>query len=235
MRLQSFDRSKFDNEEGLFFGFELDVYRDYIDFNEKNIDRETEKIGEEFEALADKLKTTPKEYDPRYFEYLQDNYIDTFKKLDYDFRQNLRRSQIIMLYSFLELKLKEGCNSYAEAHNKEYTISQLKGQNDLDKIKIFFKRSMNIKIDDLNPEWKFLNDLRKVRNRIVHHNALITTSDKDFKAIKEFEFDKYTLIKQREPETYLIELVNKSFAQEIIENISNLYHKIITIEMEAKK
>ena len=33
--------SKFDNADGIFFGLELDSYRDYINFNENNIDRET--------------------------------------------------------------------------------------------------------------------------------------------------------------------------------------------------
>lgn len=235
MRLRRFDRPKFDSSEGLFFGFEVDAYKDFIKFGEDNIDRETKSLKIQFEAFQKDVENKILKYDERYLEHIQDNYIDEFGKIDYDFRQNLRRSQIVMLYSSLESKLRDGCNSYAKAYNKEYTVSNLNGQNDLDNIKLFLKRSMNIKIDELNPEWKFVNDLRKVRNKMVHHNGLVNSDDSDFKSISEFSKNRFKIVMVIKPKTYLIELNNPEFLKEIIDNISKLYHKILDLEMEQIK
>ena len=169
--------SKFDNADGIFFGLELDSYRDYINFNENNIDRETNILNERFDELEKSFGTNSSRYDEEFLEHIRDNHIDEFKKFDDDFRQNLRRSQIIMLYSFLEQKLKVGCNSYARGHQQKYFVNDLKGQNDLDKIKVFIKKSMRIEINELNPEWSFLDNVRKVRNNIVHHNCIVKKQD----------------------------------------------------------
>lgn len=236
MRSRSFlDRPSFDSSEGVFFGIELDTYRDFIVFGESNIEIEGQRLNKEFETFQEELRKNKSKYHEQYIEHIQDNYIDEFTKINSDYIQNLRRSQIIMLFSFLESKLKEGCNSYAEAHNKEYTISNLKGQSDLDKIKLFIKRSMGMKIDDLNPEWNYLNSVRVVRNKIVHHNGLIKKSDKDFNKIEKFSKNHFDLVLIDEPDNYLIELNREDFLKEVISNISKLYHKIIDLEIEQIK
>lgn len=236
MRSRSFlDRPTFDSAEGVFFGFELDAYRDFIAFGESNIEKESQQLERQFEEFQDDVKSGKSKIDIQYLDYVENNYYDEFGKIDYDFRQNLRRSQIIMLYSFLESKLKEGCNSYAKAHNKKNTIGNLKGQSDLDKIKLFIKRSMGIKIDDLNPEWNYLNNVRVVRNKIVHHNGLIKKSDKDFNKIEKFSKNHFDLVLIDEPDNYLIELNHEDFLKEVISNISKLYHNIIDLEVEQLK
>lgn len=227
-------RPKFDSSEGIFFTLELEAYRDFIDFNEKNIEKEINKINKEFDNLQKNFDREPLKYDAA-MDFMEQDFIDDLKKLDNEFRQNLRRSQIILLYSFLEVKLRDGCNSYASFHNKEYSVSNLRGQNDLDKIKLFFKKSMHIKVNELNPEWNFLDNLRKVRNKIVHHNGIIKKVDNDYAAISQFSENRFQLNADSRSENYVIELSDNRFLSEIIENISKLYHKILNLEINQLK
>lgn len=234
MRLNRFLRPKFDSSEGIFFTLELEAYKDFIDFNEKNIKKEIKKINKEFSNLQKKFENEPAKYNAA-MDFLEQDYIDALQKLDNEYKQNLRRSQIILLYSFLEVKLRDGCNSYASFYNKEYTVGNLRGQNDLDKIKLFIKNSMHIKINELNPEWNFLDNLRKVRNKIVHHNGSIKKTDKDYRAISQFSENRFQLNADKRSENFVIELSDNKFLKEIIENISKLYYKILDLEINQLK
>ncbi|WP_419788577.1 hypothetical protein [Mucilaginibacter sp. SP1R1] len=39
---------------------------------------------------------------------------------------------------------------------------------------------------DLQKEWDLLDEIRKIRNQIVHHHSGVSSSDKDWAAIREF-------------------------------------------------
>ena len=85
---------------------------------------------------------------------------------------------------------------------------------------------MDIDIDDLQPEWNYINNLRKLRNIIVHHNGQIKPDHSDYKSFKNFSNDRFELTGGTNSKSYLIEIKNKEFLLEIPDVIFRLLQSI---------
>lgn len=85
----------------------------------------------------------------------------------------------------------------------------------------------------MEPEWGFIQRLRKTRNVIVHQNAEFLDTHRDFKEIKAFEQKDFELesktSKQNdisELQPYVLKFTDKAFLQNVSKNITSLLHKI---------
>ncbi len=122
---------------------ELDIYRDFIKFNENNIALELNKIEKRFNETKNLFVANNAPYE--YFEILEENFESNHDKLNSKYLINLRNSQVIMLYSYLEINLKKGCDNFSKWHDKEYRLNDLNGFNDFDKVKKFRARMVIFK------------------------------------------------------------------------------------------
>lgn len=213
--------------------FEMMQIYDYIDEQEHQFDSKGKDLENKFHQLQKDIKEGKVEAPREYHSYLESSLIDEMWQIDTQFKHFFRQSIVIQLYSLLESKLKYGCDNYASQKKTDYKMRDLKGSSDMDKAKLFMTRTMGITIKDLEPEWGFIQRLRKTRNVIVHHNSELLDSHRDFKEINAFEQKGFELecktSKQSdisEPQHYALKFTDKAFLQNVSKNITFLLHKI---------
>ncbi|WP_431136827.1 hypothetical protein [Psychroserpens mesophilus] len=223
--------------------FEFDLVQDYIRHMETYFETEINSIDQAYDEFLNSLgkeKKVNSEEDYISRNAHSESFVDAFFMFETVYKKNFRNSQIIQLYSFVEDALRGGCDRFADYKNTDYYVSDLKGYNDIDKIKTFLKKSVKLDFSLLNPEWRFLDDLRQVRNLVVHHGNIIqngdtkNNKDKRFNNIKKFSEKKFTLEKSKYSEsTYEIIFDNPLFFNEICRNLENLISKIGEIEVTS--
>jgi len=97
---------------------------------------------------------------------------------DAEFPNRIRYYLIIQTQVVLEKHLKLLCKKLQSLYEMPFGIDDLKGTSDLEKGKIYISKLCGISFRDLEPHWNFLNDMRKLRNQIVHYNGHYTMHDK---------------------------------------------------------
>lgn len=223
-----------------FIAFEIHLREQYLNHMESHFEKELEVIGKDYEVFMWSIKDKEdSDMSEEALSHYKDSFIDDVFLIQKVYRKNFRESQIIQLYSFLEDLLMKGCNMYASIKKTSYKVTDLNGQNDIDRIKKYLNKTVGINIGDLNPEWIFIDNLRVVRNQVVHHNGIIKnndiakSTDKKFNKVKAFSVDNFSL------ETYLsssarfqIVFDKPKFMQTILKNIESLITKIAVYEVD---
>jgi hypothetical protein len=88
--------------------------------------------------------------------------------------QAFHNSLLISAYSFLEFSLVEYCKLLNDYLSVEKQFNETKGIGIL-KCRRFLNRELNLNLH-LMPNWKFLDDMRELRNLIIHNNSNIITN-----------------------------------------------------------
>ncbi|MBI4738819.1 hypothetical protein HY772_04620 [Candidatus Woesearchaeota archaeon] len=109
---------------------------------------EEEKLVEEEEFLADKLSSFQEMFDV------------------------WQRSYFTTMYSFLESELIKEC-LHQKSDNVLLTLADLSGQNEIDKVKIYFTKVLKIPFPSNTPEWQEIQNYRMLRNCIVHNRGRV--------------------------------------------------------------
>lgn len=198
--------------------FTILSFRKYIDLVEDKFSSEAANTQERFRAIQSDIEENKSQYPPEYLQHLLDNAIEEMIEIDVEFIHRFRSSIIIQIFSFLEVELKKFCENHSIQFSKEYSIDDLKGKNDIDKAKKYLKRSANIDITSNQKQWRFLTNLRKLRNKIVHHKSILLEKDNDINALKELSVGNFEL-KSIENYGYEILLNDKKFILKCLEQI----------------
>ena len=213
--------------------FEMMQIDDYIDEQERQFELQGKSLKDKFHQLQKDIEAGQVDAPPEYQNHLTSSLIDDIWQIDNHFKQFFRQSIVIQLYSFLEYKLKYGCDNYARQKNTAYKMSDMKGSSDMVKAKLFMSRSMGIAVKDLDPEWSYVQRLRKTRNILVHHNGELMSTHRDFKEIKAFEQKGFKLdykttqhTDSNKPQRYIIKFTDKAFLNNLSINIASLLNKI---------
>ncbi len=119
--------------------------------------------------------------------------IEEMIEIDVEFVQRFRNSVIIQIFSFLEVELKKFCYYHAKTNNKEFTIDDLKGGTELEKAKKYLKKCANIDITTDSANWQFIENIRKLRNKMVHQNSILETKDNDYNSLVTFSKGNFEL------------------------------------------
>src|SRR5690606_34684002 len=90
---------------------------------------------------------------------------------------------IAQLYTMLESTLFEICEIHHRRFEKAFSIRDIRGQSDWEKIKLYLNRNNIVNLAHLD-DYGFLNDIRKLRNKIVHNNSTIKKTDPDYRSIE---------------------------------------------------
>lgn len=216
--------------------FEIGQLKQYINFMESHLDKEKKLIEKQYNEHIRKIETekATEMLDPEYEAMMNDHFVDEYWLVDKVFLKNHRYSQIILIFSFMEIRLKRGCDLYRARYEKEYGINDLRGGGDMEKIKIFLSKSMNIKVNELQPYWGFLDNLRKIRNIIVHRNGIVQRKAKEFRALEIYSKNRFTIKSNGDSEKCIIVLDRVYFLFEVLENISKLFLRIGELEKKSR-
>ena len=147
--------------------------------------------------------------------------------------QSFRTSFFTQIFSILEYELKEICMIYHLENKTDFTIYDLKGNSEIEKAKLFLKKACKIDFTSLEPEWSYLNTIRKIRNIFVHHQGEINKTHNDWNVIKQFIENK----KQQIGFGNAAEFLDKETFNELFDNDSNFNIEIsdskINVELIA--
>ena len=221
--------SNFRKDNNIFFlDLELQTFRNYAKFVEDHFDSSLTNHEKEYTKIMKKIEAEPKKYADEYLNHLQDTLVDKVIEIDRDFVQSFRASMITQLFSFIERTIQDVCNSYCLMHNKEFGSDDLRGNSEFEKAKLFLTRAAKVDIKELEPHWSYINNLRRVRNCIVHNNSTVFGDEiRKYNTLKSFSKGRYILLeKDRDIVYYNLVFDNKNFINEIIENILGLFEKL---------
>lgn len=224
----------FIKDNNLFFlDLELEKFRNYNKFIEEHFNKTIDNHQEEYKAVMDKIENQPSLYSDLQLNHIQDSLVDRMIEIDRDFVQSFRASIITQLYSFLERTLIGACESYELNHNKEFGVDDLRGNGDFEKAKLFLTKSAKVDIKLLEPNWSFLNNLRVLRNCIVHNNSTVFDNEKrKYNCLSSFSKNRFEIWERdREISFFTILLTQEKFVDEIIENIFSLFEKLEKFEV----
>ncbi len=211
-----------------FFLPQLEAFEKYISFAQKNFKKEINKISRPVKKTKAKVKTgnIPTEYeDDVLWPYVEDyNLVDSFDGI-------LITSLAIQLYSMMEVELYSFCNHWSEFSNEIYKVKELKGNNDIDRVKMYLTKSMRIKNAFKSSEWKFVENYREVRNKLVHNNGYI--SKDEFIKFEKMDVVRNGLVKvgNYKDKEYWISINGSDFLLKASNNIYKLLQNL-TAEVE---
>jgi len=221
--------SNFRKDNNIFFlDLELQTFRNYAKFVEDHFEQSVSNGEEEYKKIMHKIDHNPLTYSNEELTHIQDNLVDRLIEIDRDFVQSFRASMITQLFSFIERTIQDVCNSYCLMHNKEFGLDDLRGNSEFEKAKLFLTRAAKVDIKELEPHWSYINNLRRVRNCIVHNNSTVFGDEiRKYNTLKSFSKGRYILLeKDRDIVYYNLIFDNKNFINEIIENILGLFEKL---------
>lgn len=176
----------------------------------------------------DRMKANTWDYDEKDIESLENHYYTELYELDAEFKYIFRKSFIVQIFSFLELELKSYCLRHFNEQKKEYSINDLRGYNELDKIEKYLKTSANQDITTNRELWDFICKIRIVRNLIVHHNGQISTKKgNEFSVIKKFATNNFSLYSSPpENNTFQIVFTEDVFVRDCISKIFDFLFEV---------
>jgi hypothetical protein len=199
-------------EGGDLFYVELSItsFRNYISLVETSFAQQQKIISKKYTDYYKKLKES--EHNDSFLH----STTSELQEIEEEFIQRFRNSILIQLFSYLENELKTICNAHSESTKSIYSVNDLKGNSDLDKIKKYLTKSMSIEVGKFTL-WPFINNLRILRNKIVHENSTIQIIDSDLKSMRIFSKDKFLLKSLNpHPEFYNIIFDNREFLDECL-------------------
>lgn len=141
-------------------------FKEFQKISEKIISQESIKIlRKKFENISEKSEN---EYS------LKNNFIS-----------NIRVNLLFLCISFIEFEMKNICDAIFIEKKVLFSISDLKGNSDFEKAKIYLK---NCGIIDLqkNEYWNFIDISRLIRNKFIHNQGALYNDESNYKTIKNF-------------------------------------------------
>jgi hypothetical protein len=103
------------------------------------------------------------------------------------FTNIFRRSITISIFSRYEVEMKKICDQHHLSTNSVFSVKDLKGFSDLEKIKLYLKKQYDINFNDSKYDWNFIDKIRKIRNCLVHEDGICLKSSKTFLMIREMD------------------------------------------------
>lgn len=143
---------------------EIVIFEHYLELMEGYLASETKKYSESREEAIRKGEikvddeTGP---EPDYDSYM----LEVIRSTE----QVLRKSLFVSLFSFLENTLVEDCRA-RKHYDKEIVLrlEDLTGKNDIDKVKVYWKKVLRMEFPSDTPEWSAIQNYKSLRNCIVH-------------------------------------------------------------------
>lgn len=218
---ESYTKFAFEGADLFYVELSMVSFKNYLKLIEDNFDQQKNILTDRYNQFKNSNEDNDNFRSPLHMTSEQ------LYELEEEFVQRFRQSLIIQLFSYVERDLKSICNSHSSSTESIYSIIDLKGSNDLDKIKKYMSKSMNIEIAKFSL-WPVINSLRILRNKIVHEDATIQANDNDFNNLFAFAKNRFKLKSDNpKPIFYTIKLYDQIFLNECIKNVEDFMKEIM--------
>ena len=217
-----------------FLTVNFENYFELQNFIEKQIEKNQKELDIKYNEVSDIEDMA--EWNIAMNKFDQEFGTDLFR-FDHEFPNRTRYFMINQTHSMLEFYLKWFCQRLKSINKNPIGISDLSGSSDLEKGKLYLKRIYQVNFSRLEPEWSFLNNMRKIRNQIIHNNGIFEIKDTEILRIinlmpelsRSWEENNHEL---KEGEEYEIKINSKKLNEKYIENVKVFFKKLV---FEIKK
>jgi len=211
--------------------------KEVIDY-QRTMESNLEKSKKSFDKYLDGLnllkeieaaKNSGNEEDIYYWEYQKDDLSERYHSIAGFYPHSFRAASIIQLYSFLEFHLRSICEMVFVHGDIRFRIHEIKGHSALERAKIYLSKTANVDFGKLNPEWEFINTIRKLRNCLIHEGGQIKKSKADYLSnvggvlLKEMNINK---------DIFQIQLIDKTLTEKGISSVSGFFKKLLVTELK---
>lgn len=146
---------------------------DYIQNNIDSFDKEN--------PLDEKLLIE----NPEYYYFLVDDLSEKWWQYSHDFPSEFRTTFLSQLYSGVDAHLNRICNKFHSVHLPPKELKSMKGSEWSQKAK-YLKKFAAVDFSKLQDEWDFLDNVRQIRNLIIHHHSSVSSGDRDWHTVRKF-------------------------------------------------
>ncbi len=117
----------------------------------------------------------------------QDYYASESQATHYSFTHLVKPDMLMNVYSFIDFWMKEICNYQKNKNNLSLSYKDIKGNNDLDAYQKYLTLYIELDLNKVRDSYKQLDNLRKVRNFLMHRGGHIPNdkeTEKELSSIK---------------------------------------------------
>lgn len=219
--------------ESQLFGIEL-VFLDFKNYQntiEKFLELEKQNLEKSYQKKISELN----ENNTDSWNRMVENFSERYNEIARIFPHNFRASFLIQIISFIEHELKEICEQYEFSNKTKYSVNDLNGNNDIEKAKKYLTKSCNVNFEKLNPEWQFILMVKRIRNKLVHHQGFVKKVEKDWELFNEFNRKKEFLEfvpKGEFVESPRIIIRSRLLIDELLKNTKRFFKKLLESELK---
>jgi len=227
--------------EDIMLQFSIEDFRKYQTLIELFLKTELNNQQKKFDesGILDKIDQAKRENNHDlvdYYEMVLDSKSEEYWDIKKHFPHNFRSAFLIQIFSFIEHKLKSICDQHHFRSNSDFKMKELKGSSDLDKAKLYLKKSCKVNFERLEPEWAFINLIRKIRNRLVHHQGIIYKTDNEYIEIKNYvEKNNFLEFKNNMEMNRDEIIITTEELNEKLLNVVELFFKKLLTELKVNK
>lgn len=162
------------NTERSYFEHEMSLFSDYLESMTKFLEGESELHQESIQQFVDSAPDEIFDWSPVAYEQYRLEIIT-------EFSSTLYYSYFVTLFSYLENKLVKECKRRQNEKKILLAFSDIAGQNDVEKAKVYFKKVLQTPFPSSSIEWEAIQKHKMVRNCIVHQRGIIDDLKQDDK------------------------------------------------------
>jgi len=163
----------------------LDFYfrdsRGLGNFIEKYIKETVERFDTDYPIEED-----IEESNPDFYHFLVDELSEKWWQFSRDYPSEFRASYIAQVFNGIDTHMAKICMLHHRVYEPEKAWFKINNVNEWKKKYRYLKTYAGVDFTDMQAEWDFLDEIRKIRNQIVHHHSGVSFNDKDWAAIKLF-------------------------------------------------
>ena len=205
----------------------IQEFERYHDLIEQFLNEEKQRLEDSFNKMESELKKNKDDDD--YYNHMIDVYSEKFGEISTLFPHNFRSSFLIQIISFVEFHLKKICDNSARTQKQPFVMSDLKGNSDFEKAKVYLKKVADLDISKLGEDWEFIDGCRIIRNKLVHQQGLMGKNDDNKKSIEKFAKKQglITVAEKTNDCESRIEINDKELNAKLISSVSGFFKELL--------
>lgn len=155
-------------------------HKHFLDFIEGYIKSNVESFG-----TANHIDESLAKENPEYYYSLVDEISEKWWQHSRDFPSEFRTTFLAQVFSGIDAHLNIICAKFHRIHLPPKEVKSMNGSEWSKKGK-YLKKFASVDFFTIQKEWDLLEQIRQIRNLVIHHHSSVSANDKDWLSVKTF-------------------------------------------------